>query len=119
MRWMIVAATLALTEPAAAFEDVDGSLARVPEKQRAAIVRLLDLNVPDGPTARVRDVKPLKWSENQWCGLINSKNAAGAYAGYRKFVTVFDLNVAWVEGGSMDRSTAAVFQSSHTHLCKD
>lgn len=67
-----------------ATEDVDGSLSKLAPASRASLLDVMDRELVDGPSSRYRDVKGI--AGGRICGLVNSKNRLGAYAGYQRFI---------------------------------
>lgn len=81
-KWFSTATIALLTTTAMAQQDVDGSFARLDRDVRAKASHIIDMNLPDGPSSRLRR---LTYKSGLICGLINTKNSNGAYLGYRLF----------------------------------
>lgn len=73
---------------AGAAVDTDGSLAKLPPADRAALETGLNQILYDGETARIYDLRAN--ANRQGCGFVNSKGLQGGYTGYRIFS--FDLS---------------------------
>lgn len=104
MRWMVVIAALAVAGPAVAFEDVDGSVAKAFPDQRAEIAAGLDETLFDGKSALIKEA--MRQHEKTICGMINAKNLAGAYTGYRPFKLMFDHGLFVSDDNVRDRRIA-------------
>src|SRR6478735_5346000 len=85
LRMSIVVIAALLVTGVVAFEDIDGSLAKLDPIDRATLIEAIDLHMNDGTSTKIRNVRPV--SENVYlCGWIDSKNSFGAYVGYRRFI---------------------------------
>ncbi len=120
MRLTLVLLTLTAATAASALEDVDGSVAKLSEADRAALLETLDLALPDGPASRLRNVRPANSnpSDQRYCGMINVKNRFGAFTGYQSFMAIPKLKRVFLARDSVDDPYTPVFQISHDAVCK-
>lgn len=82
MRWLIVCGAMLFAASAPALEDADGSLAKLPPDQRKRLAEILDVQLSDGQSSRLRAVR---MGDEAVCGKLNAKNLMGAYVGYTDF----------------------------------
>lgn len=82
--------------PASAFEDVDGTFAKLSVKHQSGVRELLDLILADGPASRVKQMRIV--SGERTCGLIDAKNGNDEYLGFRPFVADLRQNTLHIQG---------------------
>ncbi|TIM20775.1 MAG: hypothetical protein E5Y69_31580 [Mesorhizobium sp.] len=97
----------------------------------AAILSALEADLLDAQTARFKDVCS-RMSKNDkgapvrvWCGMINAKNAYGAYVGYKPFMRIGGDATPFIrpsDNGSLDRTDAIElvlsFETMHCVACE-
>lgn len=68
----------------------------------------LDLQLNDAQSARFRDVRlvvsPLDGKTRLICGLVNAKNVAGAYVGWRRFVAQRNEQSGYISPDATEQS---------------
>jgi hypothetical protein len=96
MRWLIVCGAMLFATAAPALEDADGSLAKLSPDQRKRLAEILDVELADGPSSRLRSVR-LTYGAAV-CGKLNTKNRMGAYVGYTDFYVSLAAGNLVVEG---------------------
>lgn len=82
-KWFGAAVVALLATPSHAQQDADGSLAKLPQSVREQMLEALDLNLFDGASARLRQVK--SESDRIVCGLVNARTKSGNYTGFVHF----------------------------------
>lgn len=96
-----------------AAEDVDGSLAKLPQKERAALLDRLEQDLFDGPASRLRAIRQI--DQGRICGRINPKNRMGAYIGYRLFMFDSSKDDLALSGDDADDTSKALVAAA----CRD
>lgn len=104
-----ILATLLATS-AHAVEDVDGSLAKLPLADRAALLDRMEQDLFDGPASRLRNVRKIDLT--RLCGRLNPKNRMGAYIGYRPFLFDPEHNELVLGGDDIDEATKIVLMEA-------
>jgi hypothetical protein len=104
MRATVLGLALIVATSAAAFEDVDGSFAKLTQLQRDAVSKSLEPEINDARSARLRQMQ----AKNPIgiCGMIQSRNRAGAYAAYKKFYVFVPGPSVTLESESSDPAEA-------------
>lgn len=105
MWWTAFLIALAST-PALAAEDVDGSLAKLPPKDRSGLLDRMEQDLFDGPASRLRSVRLI--DQGRICGRVNPKNRMGAYIGYRSFMFDQQQNDLVLGGDDADVTSKAL-----------
>jgi hypothetical protein len=85
LRILTIALCLSATAPAFAQTVVDDSARGIPPAELQLVFQLVSERLVDPGSAQYRNLSRIRGGADGYCGEVNAKNKAGAYAGFAPF----------------------------------